>query len=70
MAGMFGQRPQPPAVKPPPVMPDTESPDVKAAGRRAAADAIAAGGRSSTVLTTKDNRPLAAGGYGSKVVGG
>jgi hypothetical protein len=45
-----GEKPKPPVVQPPARMPDPFDPAVMEAKRRAAADALARGGRQSTIL--------------------
>lgn len=51
MAGLFGKTPAPPPISAPAPMPDNSSPAVLEAQRKAAADAMARSGRTSTILT-------------------
>jgi hypothetical protein len=48
--GGGGEKPKPPVVSPPVRMPDPFDPAIMEAKRRAAADALARGGRQSTIL--------------------
>lgn len=53
MAGMFGSKPTPQAPAP---MPDNNNPAVLEAQRKAAMDAMARSGRSSTILSGSGDR--------------
>lgn len=59
MSALFSTPPPPPLPaepKPPAPMPDPQSPDVLEAKRRAQADMLRRAGRSSTILTTPEDR--------------
>ncbi len=68
MGGLFGKSPPPPPpIQPPAPMPDDRSPFVLNARRQATANAMARGGRQSTILTTAEDRPDS---YGGTKLGG
>jgi hypothetical protein len=76
MANLFGggERPKAPVVSPPARMPDPFDPAVMEAKRRAAADALARGGRQSTILGGNSRAGIASVGqtfdsYSGKVLG-
>lgn len=63
MAGLFRGGGGSPAPKPPAPMPDEESPSVLQARRSEQERILSRAGRSSTILTRRDNRP--SGGFDS-----